>query len=277
MRVSGSITLIIAHIIKKRLILPKFFSFIKMLQNLNKRETAMTSLVPFDPQGAMGPAFSLIFNHEKLTPANVSDIVTLLEVNFERLAHRKPEGSEDLISMIGLIKSSPIDQKMKRVAMLSQRFFVNMQNKNLPFDCHAKMVNVIVPEVLKEASKHFNNIDCNDADLKEWTANFLQCWYSEEKIRNFVVVDAAFMEERKRIGTDLYKAVMTKDDFDRIGLVCQKVVEELCASDNKTLTLNVVADYLKLFARAPDPMAASKDILGSLPAMKDKKTFVEPK
>lgn len=231
----------------------------------------MCNLISFDQKGAFGPAVTLICNAQYLNRDGITSIVNTLKTNFSQITKREVGDDNELCNF--LIERNLCQCPASMTEILATKFFRNMQKTNSSMGCHAKVVNQIVPRMLKSAKDFLPALDCDNAELKQWTAHFVECVMTEEQIVNYSEGGQGskadqFMAERIRIGGELYKLAESKQFSEaelNLMLKINRTVLELTqgvAPSNKALKFS--AEYLKIISTSENPQLSGKDICDKL-------------
>lgn len=238
----------------------------------------MTSLVSFDSKGPFGPAMTLIFNTNYYTADGILEIANLLKANFKKLTGTKVKGKKEFCAAI---ISAPM---ITPTGIMSTRFFQNMQNRDSPH--HELVLKGIVPLMLKSAKEYIPASaeleEAEAAEFSEWTAKFLESYMTEEQIVKHAALQSTMssqiIEERKRLGQELYGAAIgktfTDPDLDRMVHIARSALAEAATAEHMSSTLHFTGKYLTLFAmNQEDPAALGTDILGLLSTVFRDKMF----
>lgn len=230
-----------------------------------------TSIIPFDAQGAFGPALTLIYKSKDLTEGEIAKIAHIIEENFTALAAKAkddkmgvfiPNGKEELCRFIVLRNSEK--RPVLVTEMIGQQFFQSMQNHRVNEASHLKMTRDIVPTMLNVAKPHFPDLDCNDRGLVEWAARFVECYMTEGQISSYLVVSDAFMKERMRVAgfvsTLVKEQKLSETDFE----LAVHLMKQLMQNPNHQTVLEVVNAYSNLFTMSENPQLAANDVVGKL-------------
>ncbi len=247
------------------------------------------SIIPFDAQGAFGPALTLIYKSKDLNESEIATIAHIIEENFTAMAAKAkddkmgifvPTGKDELCRFIVLRNSQK--RPVLATEMISQQFFQSMQNHRVNEASHQKMMKDIVPAMLNVAKPHFPDLDSSDKSLIEWTSRFVECYMTEGQISSYVVVSEAFMKERMRVAefvsTLVKEQKLSEYDFGLIIHLLKKVEFPLTSSDlvwnimsllmkNPNLqpvALELVKSYERVLMNSKDldPQLVANDIVG---------------
>ncbi len=224
----------------------------------------MSGLVSFDPNGAFGPAVTLIYNAQNFSKKGLYEVVDLLKENFTNLSSVKPKGKTEFCAFV-LDSNETLTPK----DIISTRFFQNMQKESTH---HQKILEHVVPCMMKAAK-------VDDPTIQKWAARFFACYLTEDQINKISISqsDDRTKEERSKIGKDLYEACVSKKltakDFDAILAIGKFAMQQLNECDHSAETLNFSGRYLQLFAMNKDPAALGNDVLTMLETNLKQKMF----
>lgn len=247
------------------------------------------SIIPFDAQGAFGPALTLIYKSKDLTESEIATIAHIIEKNFTAMAAKAkddkmgifvPTGKDELCRFIVLRNSQK--RPVLATEMISQQFFQSMQNHRVNEASHQKMMKDIVPAMLNVAKPHFPDLDSSDKSLIEWTSRFVECYMTEGQISSYVVVSEAFMKERMRVAefvsTLVKEQKLSENDFGFVIHLLKQMKFPLTSSDlvwnimsylmqhpnHHDVALELVMAYDSFLRNSKDldPRLAANDIVG---------------
>lgn len=244
----------------------------------------MSSLVNFDQKGAFGPAISLIYNVPYLNNSGISDLVALTKDNFERLSKMSTAGDKEFYN--AAIERNLMQCPMSPTEVVATRFFQSMQKKESDVVCRKIVMEQIVPHMLKSAKGYIQTVDADDLELRRWAGGFVECLMTEEQIQKHCEVQGdnsdRFMQERTKIGGDLYKAVnekeFTEKDLDLMIDATRTALQSLKKADHYQRSLNLSGRYLVLFSMiSNDPQNAGEEVLHLLSTIFRQKMFEKKK
>lgn len=132
--------------------------------------------------GAFGPAMTLIFNSKFFNLNTLSDLTESLKVNFMKLAEIKPTGKKAFCVLVH--ECNLIGKPLSPAEIVAQKFFQSMRkSESSPF--HFKVLEFMISRMFEpvksnfpEANKDFEKSE----EVYEWTARFIECYISDEKI-----------------------------------------------------------------------------------------------
>lgn len=215
----------------------------------------MSSLVIFDKKGAFGPAMTLIYNAQYYNQQGIFALANLLKANFMKLTEMKPKGKKKFCAFI--LERNQTQSPISPAEIIATKFFQNMQKSKPSTFYHEQVLEFIVPGMLKivqEKIPQANN-DCEDAQqMNEWVARFVESYMTEEQIEMHCELQSAaleeIIEERKKLGMELYKLAATKqlteNDLDFLLDVSLFALKSLQKAMNLASTLRLTG--LTLFA-----------------------------
>lgn len=242
----------------------------------------MSNLVAFDQKGAFGPAITLIYNSQNYNAKGLFDLANLLKANFTNLANMKPKGKKEFCAFV--LEKNQTQAPITPADVISTKFFQSMQKADPSPLYHEKVLGFIVPSVMRTAKEHFlqTNNDQEAQEINEWSARFIECYMTEEQIKKHCElqdsVPEKIMEERKRIGMELYKLATTQNftekDLDLLVKVSQFALENLQNAEHFATTLNFTGRYLTLFSmNEENPLVLGEDALRLLSTVFKEKVF----
>lgn len=240
-------------------------------------------LVTFDQKGAFGPAMTLIYHSHYYNQSGIVELAKLLKENFTKLAHIKPKGKKEFCALV--LEKNQMAIPITPIEIISSRFFQNMQKTEPMSPLHNNVLEYIVPGMMNTVRERMNlvNMDKKDApQINDWIANFLESYMTEEQIKKQcelrVTTSELILEERKNIGTELYKAAiekhLTEKDLDAIIEICHSALVDLKKADHQILTLKFISKYLNLFSMNDQgPAEFGEEVLDLLSTIFKKKMF----
>lgn len=238
----------------------------------------MSSLVSFDQKGVFGPAMTLVYNSQYYNSKGVLELANLLTENFIKLTNRKPKGKKEFCAFVTErnLSQSPITP----AEIVGTRFFQNMQKMDPAY--HEKVLSFIVPRMLKTVREQIPQANPENREINEWMAGFVESYMTEEQIQKCCelqnAVSEKIMEERKNIGTAVYKAAitnqLTEKDLDTLLELSKIALERFHNADHPTSTLNFTGRYLTLFSmNEENPQALGDEVLHLLSTVFREKMF----
>lgn len=239
----------------------------------------MQSLVPFDQQGAFGPAVTLIYSSQYLNKKGISELANLLQAKYMDLALVKPKDKKAFCTFLleNQLTITPTQ-------VIGTQFFKNMQKAEPSPLYHEKVLGFIVPRLMKTVQEHFPQAKSNNAEaqqVKEWAAGFLESCMTKELIDKQCNSQDSLSEEiwkeRGTIGAKLCDQItankLTENDLNLILEVDQTALKRLKDADNFATTLEFTGKYLALFSMSEDPKTLGEDVLCSLTTSFRQKMF----
>lgn len=239
----------------------------------------MTGLVHFDQKGPFGPAMTLIYQAQYYNELGIKELANLLKANFMKLASVRPKGKKEFCAFV--LEKNQSQSTITPAEIIGTKFFQSMQKKE-PVHQHDKVLNFIVPHMLKTVQEQLPESYVESDIVNEWTSRFVESYITEEQIRNHSDLQAGvrekIMEERKAIGAELYKAATTKKltekDLDSLIDMSRIVMERLQKADHFASTLSLTGRYLSLFSmNEENPLNLSEEILNLLSTVFREKMF----
>lgn len=165
----------------------------------------MSSLVGFDQQGAFGPAITLMFNAQYFNAKGVADVAELLRRNFKKLTQKELEGKKEFCALV--LQKNKMNSSITSAEIIHSVFFQNMQQSKHSPAYHEKVLNLIVPRMLKTVQEYIPQADIENPELSEWTARFVGSYITESQVQKFCDSQGAATEriqdERDESGTSV--------------------------------------------------------------------------
>jgi hypothetical protein len=238
--------------------------------NLNTTISIGPSLVPFDQKGIIGPAMSLIYNNDCYTPKGILEIADLLKKNYLSLAKTKPTGKKEFCAFIDQCRQ--FNQPVTATDVVSRKFFQNMQKAHSDPVIHQKIMDNIVPAIVRTFEGYVPQLGVETKHLgvvTEWMGYVLESYLTNDQIEKISTgkdsVNDQIMEERKKIGIELTEAAMQNkiNALDLVTLVhaCEAVIKVISTANHAPKVGELTGKYIQLFSMKEDPKKYSEEVL----------------